>query len=381
MKIVYCTNSIDYVGGIEIITVFKANALAEIEGNEVYLLVTDYKGSRDFMLSSKVKLIDLDITYFEHESHSPSDILIQLQKKKKHFRKLKEILNKIQPDIVISTGSSEKHKLPFIKGKWKLIREIHFEKKFRHKYASSVFSKARAYISDFVDYGIMINRYDKIVVLTKEDKITNWSKNPKVMVIPNPCKFESLKSRDGWDKKNIISVGRLVAQKNFASLIRAFKIVHEKHPDWALTIYGEGGQRPLLESIIDSMRLKNCVSLPGITDNVSAKMLESSIFVLSSISEGFALVILEAMSSGLPIVSYECPCGPRDLLEGEENGYLVTVNDEVGLANALNILIEDKNKREAFGKNSLLKAKQYSIENIVNTWMELFNKLLTERDS
>lgn len=375
MKIVYCLNSIDYVGGVEVVTVQKANMLADVPGNEVYILVTDYNGTRDFELSSKVKLIDLEINYFKHESNKLSDFFVQSQKKKKHFQKLKETLNKIQPDIVISTGWSEKHKLPFISGKWRTIREIHNEKKFRHKYADSFLGGLRAYISDFVDYGITIKKYDRIVVLTNEDKMTNWSKNSKVIVVPNPCRFEPLVSRDNWDCKNIISAGRLAKQKNFASLIRAFKFVHNVHPDWTLTIYGEGPQRLMLEELADSLGLKDYVHLPGISENIKEKMLDSSIFVLSSIYEGFALVLLEGMSCGLPIVSYSCPCGPKDLISEGENGYLLPVNDEQGLANAINNLIEDENKRRTMGREGLLSVLQYSPEIICDRWMGLFKEL------
>lgn len=375
MKIVYCLNSIDYVGGVEVVTVQKANMLADVPGNEVYILVTDHNGMRDFVLSSKVKLIDLGITYYKHESNKLSDFFIQCQKKKKHFQKLKETLNKIQPDIVISTGLSEKHKLPFISGKWRTIREIHNEKKFRYKCANSFLGGLRAYISDFVDYGITIKKYDRIVVLTNEDKMTNWSKNSKVIVVPNPCRFEPLVSRDNWDSKNIISAGRLVKQKNFASLIRAFKLVHNIHPDWTLTIYGEGPQRLMLEELADSLGLRDYVHLPGISDNIREKMLDSSIFVLSSIYEGFALVLLESMSCGLPIVSYSCPCGPKDLISEGENGYLVPVNDEQGLANAINNLIEDENKRRTMGREGLLSVLQYSPEIICDRWMGLFKEL------
>ena len=128
MKIVYCLNSIRYLGGIQRVTVVKANALADLENNEVYIVVTDNKnGIITEPLSSKVHLIDLDINYYEDDYKSRWNVLKGIFiKRREHKKRLASVLNEIQPDIVISVGQSEKNMIPSIKGQWKTIREFHY---------------------------------------------------------------------------------------------------------------------------------------------------------------------------------------------------------------------------------------------------------------
>lgn len=373
MKIVYCLNSIRYLGGIQRVTIVKANALAEVVGNEVYIIVTDNKeGLWVEPLSPKVHLIDLDINYYKDDWKSRWNVLKGIfVKRKEHKKRLRSALNEIQPDIVISVGQSEKNFLPSIKGNWMKIREFHFEKHYRKRHTTSLFDKIQAKIGDFYDYSIKIKGYDKIVVLTREDK-NNWRNNPKVSVIPNPSTFTTESVSNLYEKK-IISVGRLSMPKNYASLIRAFKFVADKHPDWILEIYGDGGQRIELLSLIAKLNLEKHVFLKGFSSNVKEVMTHASIFALSSIFEGFGLVIVEAMACGLPVVSYECPCGPKDIITEGKDGFLVPVNDETALAHRIICLIEDEELRKEMGAAAQEKSKQYSIENIIPLWMNLFH--------
>ena len=376
MKIVYCLNSIRYLGGIQRVTVVKANALAEIEGNEVYIIVTDNKkGVHTETLSPKVHLIDLDINYYSDDWKSKWNVLKGIFfKRKEHKKRLRDSLNKIQPDIVISVGQSEKNMVPTIKGKWKTIRELHFVKDYRMRQANNLFSKILAYCGDIYDFHYKIKKYDKIVVLTQEDKESNWKGFKNVIAIPNPSTFHCEKPST-QEHKRIISVGRLSMQKNYASLIRAYRNVADKHPDWTLEIFGEGEQKIALQTLILQLKLEKHVFLKGYTNNVQNAMSQSSIFVLSSIFEGFGLVIVEAMACGLPVVSYDCPCGPKDIITEGEDGYLVPINNEKVLAEKISLLIEDEELRKDMGKAAIMKAEQYNVNNITTLWMNLFYTL------
>lgn len=380
MKIVYCLNSIRYLGGIQRVTVIKANALADIDGNEVYVVVTDNKeGVFTEPLSPKVHLIDLDINYYADDWKSKWNVLKGIfVKRKEHKKRLKTTLNEIQPDIVVSVGQSEKNMLPSIKGKWKIIRELHFVKDYRARQATNLFNKTLAWGGDLYDYQYKIKKYDQIVVLTHEDKDTNWKGYPHVAAIPNPSTFHC-DTPSTQSYKRIIAVGRLSMQKNYASLIQSFRKVVDRHPDWTLEIYGEGEQKVALLTLIAKLKLEKHVFLKGFSSQVKEVMSQSSIFVLSSIFEGFGLVIVEAMSCGLPVVSYACPCGPKDIISEGKDGYLVPVNDEEALAEKICLLIEDEEKRKEMGKAAKAKAEQYSVEHITDMWMKLFNALLHER--
>ena len=316
MKIVYCTDSICYAGGIQTVTITKANALAEIEGNEVYIIVTDNKRKEVQPINPKVQLIDLEINYYEDDYKSKLHVLKGIfVKRKKHKRKLKTVLNEIAPDIIISTGTSEKNFLHRIKIKSNpsKLREIHYIKNYRFLHAKGFFDKISAYVGDFIDYVLNINKYDNIVILTNEDKNRNWQNNNKVIVIPNSINTKDNKPSE-LKNKTVITAGRLTTPKNFSSLIKAWRNVADKYPDWQLHIWGEGGMYNELLTLIFELKLEKHVFLKGHTYNIQEEMSKASMFVLSSIFEGFALVLVEAMSCGLPVVSYNCPCGPADII-------------------------------------------------------------------
>lgn len=380
MKIVYCLNSIRYLGGIQRVTIVKANALAEVEGNEVHIVVTDNKnGVFTESLSSKVHLIDLDINYYEDDYKSRLNVLKGiLIKRREHKKRLKSVLNEIQPDIVISVGQSEKNMLPSIKGKWKTIREFHYTKNYRFNHATNLYEKILAFLGNLYDYSFKIKQYDQIVLLTKEDKETNWKQFKNITVIPNPISFQTEKKSTLINKK-IVSVGRLALPKNYASLIRAFKLVVDKHPDWILEIYGNGPQEIELKSLIAKLNLEKHVFLKGFSANIKEVMSSSSIFALTSIFEGFGLVIIEAMACGLPVVSYDCPCGPKDIITDNKDGFLIPVNNEVLLAEKISLLIKNEKLRKQMGLAAASKANLYKIENIIPIWMNLFKKLSNDK--
>lgn len=376
MKIVYCTDSICYAGGIQRITIAKANALAQIEGNEVWIIVTDNKQKPVLPIDTKVHIINLYINYFEDDWKSKYHILKGiLIKRKQHKKKLENVLNQINPDIVISTGTSEKNFLPKIKvnSTPRFIREIHNTKNYRMLAATNLFEKILAILGDLFDYSLFIKKYDKIVVLTDEDKNTNWKNNPKIIVIPNPL-TSPCKEQSTLKEKKVIAVGRLEYQKNFQSLVNAWSHVAKKNPDWKLEIWGEGSKRVELENLIAKLNLKKHVFLKGYTYDIQSQMSKASIFALSSIFEGFGLVIVEAMSCGLPVVSYACPCGPKDIITEREDGFLIEVNDEILLAKKINLLIENEALRKQMSDAAKIKAEQYNIENITTMWINLFKK-------
>ena len=383
MKIAYCLNSISHIGGIGKIAIIKANALSEIIGNEIFIIVTDHdmKSNLTAQLSADVRLVNLDVNYYKDDWKSRWHVMKGIFiKRRLHKKRLAKVLNEIQPDVVISLGQAEKYMLPEIKGNWVKIREMHYPKDFRRFAASSrsVFYKISAKLSDIYDYCYKIGQYDQVVILTQEDKALNWKRTEKVSVIPNPLTFYN-KNISMLDTKKVIAVGRLAAQKNFSSLIRAFRSVTDYHPDWILEIYGEGNERIILQKQITRLHLENNVYLCGNTSDVQSNICNSSIFVLSSIYEGLPLVMLEALSCGLPVVSYDCPCGPKDIITDGTDGFLVPTGDEQILAEKICYLIENPNIRTQMGTAALKKSENYHIDKIIPMWMSLFERLIAEK--
>ena len=301
-------------------------------------------------------------------------------KRSRHKKKLCQLLNRISPNIVISTGTSEKYFLPHLKvnSSPAFIREIHYSKDYRLRSARGLFEKTMAVLGNFADYRINILSYDRIVLLTNEDVRLHWRPNRKLTVIPNPV-TTSTTSLSSLQNKTAIAVGRLVYPKNFESLIRAWSIVSQQHDDWRLEIWGEGDLRKSLQEQIDHNQLDNTILLKGYTDDIFSKYSEASFLVCSSLFEGFGLMMLEAMFSGLPIISYDCPCGPRELIQDNKNGFLVQPGDEKMLAKQICRLIEDENLRQRMGATAYEVAKGFSIEKITDQWMALFNSVLEQK--
>ena len=379
MKIVYCLNSIRGLGGVQRVTIVKVNALANIDGNEVYVVVTDNKHATLVSeLSPKVHLIDLDINYYRGDRGRSkiANIIVYKQKMRKHRKALEAFLRDLKPDIVVSVGGFEKYMLLSMRKRtWKVVREFHFVRNYRKDHCKTWFDRVQATLTDFYDFHFKEKKYDKIVILTDEDKETNWEGWRNVVVIPNPVSYICDDPSPLTDKC-IAYAGRFDPIKNCRSMVNAFSIVAQRHPDWTLKLYGEGNEYQSLKNQISELGLENNVLLMGFTKDIMNAYRQSSISLLSSLSEGFALVIVEAMECGVPVVSYQCPYGPKDLISEGKDGFLVPVGDEQMMADRICTLIEDEQLRRKMGVAAKEKAKQYHLDIIIDRWMKLFNDLV-----
>ena len=382
MKIVFCIDQIDHIGGTERVTIAKANALSAIDGYEVFIIVGFKRWDNDsIQLNANVKLHDLEVHYYENYGYNIfKGIFLYLRLKKEHRRKLASLLNQISPDVVVSVGGVEKQFLPRlnITSNPVFIREMHFHKYFRRKIKKSLLDKVIAMAGEYEEYLFNINKYDCIAVLTQQDYEDNWKNNPKVIVIPNPL-IQSSTGVSSLNHKIVISVGRLVESKNFSSMISAWRSVNRLNPEWKLHIYGDGPFRSILQKKIEEERLNDSVELCGFASDINSKLQCASIFFFFSAFEGFGLVLIEAMSHGLPVVSYDCQYGPRDIIDQGKDGYYVPLNDEKSFSERINLLISDEKKRKEMGNNAYEKSKLYSLETIVDKWTSTYSRLINEK--
>jgi len=166
----------------------------------------------------------------------------------------------------------------------------------------------------------------------------------------------------------VLAAGRLTRQKGFDRLIRAFASVARDHPDWTLRICGRGPKRAALERMIAEHQLSNNAELLPAVANLQDQMASASLFVLSSRFEGLPMVMLEAMRAGLPIVSFDCPTGPGEVIENGKDGVLVPEGDVDGLAKAISELIEDDERRRRYGEAAMAKATAYSLSAVGPLW-------------
>jgi glycosyltransferase involved in cell wall biosynthesis len=180
--------------------------------------------------------------------------------------------------------------------------------------------------------------------------------------------------------KTLIAAGRYTSQKGFDLLIPAFAKIAADFPDWTLRICGKGQQKAELKQLVKDLGVGKQVELPGPANDMGAAFAEASIFVLSSRYEGFPLILIEAMSKGLAVVSFDCPTGPADIIDDHENGILVPHKDVDALAEGMRQLMADEDLRRKVAANAAVKAREYEIENIGPKWEELFETLYAARN-
>lgn len=382
MNIVYCINSISHIGGIARVTVAKANALAAIPGNKVWIAYTDVDPSHPepaLPLDPRVGTIDLGVRYYADDFKGFFYRVRSDMRRGQHRRLLEQALNDLQPDIVVSVGQSEKYFLPKMRLKKRpaYVREFHYHRNYRHEHVSGLPRRLMAWLNDFYDFELQLPHYDAVCVLTDEDYEHNWQHSRvggKVRVIPNPL-TEISSARACYHAHTVVTVGRVTWQKNHSSLVRAWQLVAPAHPDWRLVIYGDGDLMDRLREQVAEAGLGDSISLRGEVSGVSERLAECSIFVLTSRFEGFGLALTEAANVGLPLVSYACPCGPRDIINDGIDGLLVNLDDEQGLADALEKLMRDEALRKQMGEAALAASRRYNPATIAGRWMDLFNEL------
>jgi glycosyltransferase involved in cell wall biosynthesis len=218
----------------------------------------------------------------------------------------------------------------------------------------------------------LVRKFDRFVVLTEEDA-QMWGEIPGLKVIPNAAKFIAERFSDG-SAKRVIAVGRLDYQKGFDRLIEAWRIVQQNkaYADWHLDIFGQGEWKEMLQKMIDERGLQNCVRLNEPTKNIGKEYAESSMLVMSSNYEGFPMVMIEAMACGLPAVSFDFQCGPKDIIRHGVNGLLVKNGDIQGLADAMMTLMGDEALRKQMSVEARMVTETYSEEKVMGKWVSLF---------
>jgi len=203
------------------------------------------------------------------------------------------------------------------------------------------------------------------------------NRSKKAFVIPNPI-FPLPCSRV-QSRNEIIAVGRLGWEKRFELLIEAFSLIHKNHPDWKMTIWGEGPQRTKINRLIKTLGLEERVFLPGRTKEISKKLPEAKIFALSSLFEGFPNALGEAMAAGLAVISFDCDFGPRALIRDGKNGILVPTGDVKALSVALGRLMADESLRSNLAKQATEITKRFSPQDVFGQWERLLLETSSKR--
>ena len=378
LKIVYCTPALYMAGGVERVLTLKANYMADVLGYDITIILTEGKDKPLFYpLSKKIKVINLDVDFEALWTCSFfKKIFVYLQKQRIFKKRLTEELIRLKADITVSLLRREINFINDIKDGSRKIGELHVNRaNYRNFEAGDTnFVKrlfARYWMHNLVSH---LKRLDRFVVLTEEDKVS-WTELSNVEVIPDPLAFD-IDQVSPLTNKRVIAVGRYVYQKGFDLLLHAWKLIEQQHPDWELAIYGMGDRTPY-EQIIEELQIdRTRCHLNGSTSDIKAEYLNSSLFVFSSRFEGFGMVLIEAMACGLPVISYDCPCGPKDIVRHNEDGLLVPSGSIGSLAKAMGKMMCDVNLRQQMAKAAVKNVQRYKLDSVCQHWHSLFESIV-----
>ncbi|MBV6879077.1 glycosyltransferase [Epilithonimonas ginsengisoli] len=367
MKIIFNTDQTFLHGGIEKTMATKANYFVNIPNVHVYIVTTEQNGKLPcYFLDARVTLIDLGINYDRRLSYLSKR---NLKKTFQHFRRQYELYKILQPDVVISANFNFDHYwLPFLLSKVKVIKERHgsrfFEDKLRKN--TSFLNRLKFAFNNWLD-----SKYSHIVVLNEDEK--KYVKSNNAVVIPNSVCVPEYKAE--LKNKTVIAAGRISPVKAFDELIQAWKVVYDNFPDWQLHIYGDDyldtGEK--LSELIGQLELQDVISFKESVKDLPYVMQHYSIYAMSSITECFPMVLLEALSVGLPIVSYDCPNGPRNIIRDKEDGLLAEYRNKRSLAEKLLELINDENKRLEMGNSAKINVQRFNNDRVMELWCNLLN--------
>lgn len=392
MRILFCINSIGTRGGIERVTIVKANAFAEMcdeNGQFINHVGIAYSDKFRFPetvhpLSSLVETFDTEADIWHDWNYKGIEKYTEPRRKmRKYHQELQRIVNEFRPDILIGVGQSEKFILPKLKCSWPIviIREIHFNSTYRQFTLGqfSLLGRLKAKIADLFDYQINCKKYDRAYLLTEQDKNENFPNNNHFGWMWNPSSFPIDKFANANAKREhvIIASGRLNYQKDFSSLLRSWSLLKDQMGDWILRIVGEGEEMKKLLQLSNDLGISESVDFMGYTSDVASQMRRASIFAVTSLFDGLSLVIIEAMSCRLPVVSFDTKYGPRDIIHDGVEGFLVENRDEKMMAERLLLLMRNAELREKMATNAEQRAFDFDVNVIAEKWMKEYQPLLT----
>ena len=358
-KITFFVEDIFKCGGVQRVVSIISNKLYKL-GYEISIILL-FKTNENpfFTLESNIKVYNL----FEESF----DLRINYIK---IIRKINKFIKNYNTDIFINAGVGYTLlTYPALK-KRKEIKSISWE--------HQNFYFGKKFGMEWIGKRIAANKLDGIIVLTKYD-LNSYNNNIKkiknIWQIYNPIDNVIYNSNYNPDTKKIISCGSLSLQKGFDFLVEVARIVFEKYPDWQWHIWGDGIERRLIENKIKEYNLSNNLILKGYSKNVYEKYKDYSIYCMTSRHEGFPMVLLEAQGNGLPIISFDCKCGPREIVDDNENGYLINCFDIKDMAYKICDLISNREKRIEFSGKMFSKVNTFDIDTVIEKWIKLIESI------
>ncbi len=361
-KIVILVDQLNSHGGIEKLVAVKANYWSTVFNYEVTIISTEqFKKPLIYSLSDKVKFIDLSINYHRDKSYFS---LTNGLKFLSNIVKIQRFILKEKPHFIdVASHIPITYFLPFLYRKSKIIKEFHFTKFDRVK-QHNLKSKILNYIE---------SKYDFLVVLSKEERSFYTSNN--VIVIPNPVvnKYQIQLPLIEENENIAVAVVRFAAVKQLEKMISIWNAFIQLNSTWKLFIFGTIGNDyyKKIEKLVLELNLQKKIVFKGQSDNIQTEIVQAKVVLLTSEQECFPLVILEANSVGIPVISFDCPTGPRNIIHHKIDGVLVENNNCDSFVEELQAFDNDIMYQKILSKNAKINSDNYTIDVIMNKWNEL----------
>lgn len=374
MKILYVTDALAVWGGIERVLSDKLNYLVQHDDYKVYVVTAD-QGDHPipFPLDERVVVKDLNIRFHQQYHYHGIKRLRKFKELEALFRsRLASYISEINPDVISCIRDGYTCAVLDVRGSTPAIFESHAMYRDVEFENSTFIHRLTTYM-----HRRRFKELDRIVTLTQGDA-NDWKRVcDHVCVIPNVVHLNESGIYSQCNSRNAIFAGRFDLQKDFGTLAKVWSLVQQRHPDWTLNVYGNGKQKPYYEKLVSEKKL-NIVIHPAVPD-IFDKIIDSSMLLMSSLYEPFGLVLAEAMSCGVPVVAFDCPYGPADIIHDGVDGFLVEDRNVEAFADRVCQLMENEQLRHDMGKAAVSSAQRYKAENIMPQWDQLFSSLAKNR--
>lgn len=361
MKIAYFIDTLWQSGGTERVLTTKLNWLASQPDIQVAVVTIRDNRPPFFSLDERIERVELPVNN---------------KNLKAYTKALEAYLHKTRPDISVVVAGMATETLWKINDGSKKVLEFHYTKNFLVNFVRGLhsvrFRNLHILKMKWMQWQLArtAKKYDVFVGLTKKD-VGLWG-NPKNMTyVHNPLSFRSDK-KSTCANKRIISVGSWTPAKGMDQLLEAFGPLAKDYDDWHIDLFGSGQDEQLLRSIIQKYNMENQVTLHSPVKNIGDYLVEASIYAFPSRSDGFGLVITEAMECGLPTVAMDCPCGPCEIVT-ERTGLVVPEQDIATFRAALKKLMDSEALRQEMGLAAQEEVKRFYPDNIMPQWLKIFN--------
>lgn len=381
MKILFVIDKMKNFAGIERILTCKMNYISEQTTHQVYLTTYEQQ-SEDlpFLLNSKIAYCPINVPIPQRNMMTlPKWLKAYYETRRRFKQQFNHLLDSTHPDLVICTVYSFQLLDLIIhtshdKG-IKTIMESHTKGEtvtMAHKFHYNPYLHQ---LFSLWDHHIMnsLKECDCVVTLTKQD-VPFWQRyTQRIQVIPNMLTIIPKKVED-YQIKRVISAGRYMSEKGFDRLLKAWDLINNDFDDWHLYIFGNGDRTPY-QAIANKLQSRKSIHLMPATEDMAEEFSKSSLYVMSSRYEGFGLVLAEAMSCGLPCVSFDCPYGPREIITDGEDGLLAEDGNIKDLAQKMERLMADIELRKSMGTKAINNISRYQPETIMIQWTNLFQRI------